>query len=100
MKGFLEGHDNQASIGTANAPIAIASTVSRASYGIQFETPFLSLIHLEKDRFWDKHEGEHMARHQMKWYLKRVCINHSYGLSSSCQQAWPYILFKTNMTGF
>lgn len=71
MKGCLEGHDNQSSIGTANAPIAIASTVSRASYGIQFHTPFLSSIHLEKDRFWDKHEGEYKARHQMKWYLKR-----------------------------
>ena len=50
----------------------VASTVSRASYGIVFQDRFHGHRHLEEDRQWDAHEGMWMAKKQMKWYLKRV----------------------------
>ncbi|KAK3946034.1 hypothetical protein QBC46DRAFT_370658 [Diplogelasinospora grovesii] len=71
LKGFLEGHENQLETGNVIAPIMVTSTVSRASYGIQFKTPFDALRHLEKDKRWDEHEGRWEVTNQMNWYLKR-----------------------------
>lgn len=52
----------------------VASTVSRASYGVRFWTNFDASIHLEKDKIWDIHKGIWRAANQMRWYLKRVRI--------------------------
>ncbi|KAI0799127.1 hypothetical protein GGR55DRAFT_684312 [Xylaria sp. FL0064] len=67
IKGFLEEPKSD----DAQTPIMIASTVSRASYGIRFCTPFNALEHLEKDKIWDPDEERWMASNQMQWYLKR-----------------------------
>ncbi|TGJ86878.1 hypothetical protein E0Z10_g1906 [Xylaria hypoxylon] len=67
MKGFLEEPDQHG----VSAPIMIASTVSRASYGIDFLAKFDTLHHVEEDRVWDYDEALWMARNQMTWYLKR-----------------------------
>jgi hypothetical protein len=67
FKGFLEEHDNQ-----LGAPIMVTSTVSRASYGVKFQTDFDPLIHPLEDREWDKHEGVWKATNRMNWYLERV----------------------------
>ncbi|KAI0452973.1 hypothetical protein F5B21DRAFT_515653 [Xylaria acuta] len=68
MKGFLEDENNQRGF---TPPISIASTVSRASYGIMFESRFSTLKHLEEDKVWNKHRGKWYATNQMKWYIKR-----------------------------
>jgi hypothetical protein len=52
----------------------VASTISRASYGIGFGAPFDPSIHLEEDKKWNIHEGVWWAINQMRWYLKRVGI--------------------------
>ncbi|KAI1272591.1 hypothetical protein F5Y07DRAFT_403302 [Xylaria sp. FL0933] len=67
IKGFLE----EPKPDDAQAPIMIASTVARASYGVMFQTPFNPLRHLLKDKIWDENEETWMASNQMKWYLKR-----------------------------
>ncbi|RWA04839.1 hypothetical protein EKO27_g10263 [Xylaria grammica] len=67
MKGFLEEPNRHDGI----TPIMIASTVSRASYGITFRALFDPHQHLEEDKFWDNRMTKWRARHQMKWYLTR-----------------------------
>ncbi|GAW18679.1 hypothetical protein ANO14919_081600 [Xylariales sp. No.14919] len=67
MKGFLEEPNPH----NATAPIMIASTVSRASYGISCCDLFDPLQHLEEDKFWDHHVTEWQAKNQMTWYLTR-----------------------------
>lgn len=58
--------------GQAHKPIAVTSTICRASYGVTFEDYFDKEKHLEEDKYLDKDDGELMARDQMQWYLKRV----------------------------
>ncbi|KAI5864716.1 hypothetical protein GGS23DRAFT_561506 [Durotheca rogersii] len=53
------------------APIAVTSTVSRASYGTVCRATFNSREHLEADRVWSSDEGMWKADNQMAWYLKR-----------------------------
>jgi hypothetical protein len=53
-------------------PITIASTVSRASYGIVCRQLFDKSRHLAADKFWCEIEGRWRAVNQMEWYLKRV----------------------------
>ena len=63
----------------------VASTVSRASYGIRFSTAFDASAHHGQDKIWDIHEGRLNATNQMQWYLKRVRIaskSHLIALSS------------------
>ncbi|KAM6527538.1 hypothetical protein FSOLCH5_003604 [Fusarium solani] len=57
--------------GQAHKPIAVTSTICRASYGVTFEDYFDKEKHLEEDKYLDKDDGELMARDQMQWYLKR-----------------------------
>ncbi|KAI1757988.1 hypothetical protein F4782DRAFT_475954 [Xylaria castorea] len=68
MKGFLEDDDNKHG---PKPPIRIASTVSRASYGIAVGKRFDALNHIEEDKEWDEHRGVWLANNQMSWYIKR-----------------------------
>ncbi|KAI0483753.1 hypothetical protein F4859DRAFT_473995 [Xylaria cf. heliscus] len=68
MKGFLEDEDGRHG---STPPINIASTVSRASYGIDFQAPFDPVTHLEEDKIWDKYVGIWKATNQMRWYIQR-----------------------------
>lgn len=84
FKGFLEEQDNQ-----LGAPIMVASTVSRASYGVKFRTLFDPLSHLQEDREWDPHEGVWKAADQMNWYLQRVRATPTLPELSYLQRAFP-----------
>lgn len=73
-KAFTEGEDEggQAQV---HKPIAVTSSICRASYGTPFQTPFDEEKHLEEDKVWDDDEGMWKAGNQMEWYLKRVCAS-------------------------
>ncbi|KAK8014234.1 hypothetical protein PG990_007530 [Apiospora arundinis] len=66
FKGFLQEKDK-----LPTPFIKVTSTISRASYGIEFNMPFNKHQHLEEDKLWDRHEDRWMATNQMRWYLKR-----------------------------
>jgi len=72
MKGFIEEQRDRLNGSYTKAPIMIASTVSRASYGIWFKTTFDPREHKEEDKRWDDNEGVWKAFNQMRWYLTRV----------------------------
>ncbi|KAI1746422.1 hypothetical protein F4680DRAFT_401390 [Xylaria scruposa] len=70
FKGFLEKLSEELSEEPGTS-IRIASTISRASYGIKKRTPFREWKHLEVDKEWDRIEGCWKAINQMDWYLTR-----------------------------
>ncbi|KAI0970582.1 hypothetical protein F4678DRAFT_479977 [Xylaria arbuscula] len=70
MKGFLD----EDKLDGTEAPIRITSTVSRASYGIEYNTVYNPLVHLEEDKIWDDNEEDWKATNQMKWYLRRAQV--------------------------
>jgi hypothetical protein len=72
FKGFLEEQDNQSNANNAKAPIMVASTVARASYGTSFQIDYDAIIHLEQDKVWCSYEDRWKAGNQMQWYLNRV----------------------------
>ncbi|UPK97119.1 hypothetical protein LCI18_008054 [Fusarium solani-melongenae] len=53
-------------------PIAVTSTICRASYGVRFCDYFDEKKHLAKDKYWNEDGGMWMAANQMQWYLERV----------------------------
>ncbi|CAM1509778.1 Fc.00g001130.m01.CDS01 [Cosmosporella sp. VM-42] len=75
FKGFLggmaAGTGPKGNYQDVAAPIRVTSTVSRASYGIKFRTPYNAALHLEEDKEWDFNENEMKAGNQMQWYIKR-----------------------------
>ncbi|KAI1204683.1 uncharacterized protein F4807DRAFT_454509 [Annulohypoxylon truncatum] len=73
LKGFLDGaaQDQSDNSIVKALPIKVTSTVSRASYGTSFATPFIPGTHLEADKVWNHLECKYMARGQMSWYLRR-----------------------------
>ncbi|GKT84531.1 LOW QUALITY PROTEIN: hsp70 family chaperone [Colletotrichum tofieldiae] len=76
-KGFLdglgvsEGALTQPNGRIIEAPIKVTSTVSRASYGVNYRTKFDKKLHIAEDKEWDADEGMWKAKNQMEWYLKR-----------------------------
>ncbi|KAI1809459.1 hypothetical protein GGS20DRAFT_297535 [Poronia punctata] len=68
VKGFTEKQNGRLG---PEPLIAIASTVSRASYGILYHTEFSEYVHLKEDRVWCPHREEYRANDQTRWYLKR-----------------------------
>ncbi|TRX93941.1 hypothetical protein FHL15_005019 [Xylaria flabelliformis] len=70
FKGFLEELSEELSE-EPGPSIRIASTISRASYGIKFRAPFRKHKHLEIDKKWNWIEGRWEANNQMDWYLTR-----------------------------
>jgi hypothetical protein len=73
FKGFLDGKASGLDNDDDNiaARIRVTSTISRASYGVKYQTSFDDDMHLEADKAWDSDEGDWMATNQMNWYLKR-----------------------------
>ncbi|RTE80896.1 hypothetical protein BHE90_004615 [Fusarium euwallaceae] len=65
-KAFADGGE-----GEAHKPIAVTSTICRASYGCDYHDPFDKKKHLKKDKVWHDNLGEWRAENQMRWYLKR-----------------------------
>jgi hypothetical protein len=77
FKGFLDDGGADAVGGAQSLAaklISITSTISRASFGVEYQTTFVEGVHLEEDKFWDSDRGEHRADNQMKWYVKKVSI--------------------------
>jgi hypothetical protein len=76
FKGFLDGvraiDDAPLRDFLIDAPISVVSTISRASYGISYRTPFEKGVHLEEDKGYDSDEGIWKAYNQMSWYLRKV----------------------------
>ncbi|KAI0865570.1 hypothetical protein F4860DRAFT_256850 [Xylaria cubensis] len=70
FKGFLEKLSEELSE-EPGPSIRIASTISRASYGIKFRARFKKHKHLKMDKEWDSIEGCWKANNQMDWYLTR-----------------------------
>ncbi|RWA10740.1 hypothetical protein EKO27_g4359 [Xylaria grammica] len=73
IKGFtlIAGEDESPKLNPETLPIKVTSTISRASYGSIYRTPFVTGIHEEIDKVWDNDECKDMATNQMEWYLKR-----------------------------
>ncbi|OTB06206.1 hypothetical protein M426DRAFT_55720 [Hypoxylon sp. CI-4A] len=73
FKGFLNSHeDDEADQRKLSiAPISVMSTISRANFGTEFQTPFDGNRHLEKDKRWDPIREEWMADNQMHWYIRK-----------------------------
>ncbi|KUI58335.1 hypothetical protein VP1G_05585 [Cytospora mali] len=75
FKGFLDGlnatEDKQYQL-KINAPIAVMSTIARASYGIEFSEYWQKGVHRVSDKFYDEDEGIWYACSQMKWYLRKA----------------------------
>ncbi|ROW15713.1 hypothetical protein VPNG_02135 [Cytospora leucostoma] len=74
FKGFLDGlsaikdEENRPKI---NSPIAVTSTIARASYGISFSKSFEEGVHREEDKYYDEDKGTLYAIRQLVWYLKK-----------------------------
>lgn len=75
FKGFLNDRDTSGDDPReepGSLPITVTSTVSRASFGIEFHAPFKKDEHLQQDKIWDIHEGVWKAKNQMHWFLRKV----------------------------
>ncbi|KAI0833091.1 actin-like ATPase domain-containing protein [Hypoxylon sp. FL0890] len=71
FKGFLTTRDEADQVNVYIPPVVVTSTVSRANFGIEFQTRFEEGKHLEQDRMWDDREEVWRASNQMHWYLRK-----------------------------
>lgn len=80
-KGFLDGIEAPQSL-ARSMPVAVTSTIARASYGITFRADFDDNTHLREDKTWDEYELRWKANNQITWFLKKVCSRSSrqYGI--------------------
>ncbi|KAF7559162.1 hypothetical protein G7046_g4998 [Stylonectria norvegica] len=62
----LTKHDLSARLG-----IKVEARISRLSYGIEYQTPWVQGKHLEIDREWDQLEQAWFATDQMEWFLNQ-----------------------------
>ncbi|KAI9149948.1 Heat shock 70 kDa protein 12B [Paramyrothecium foliicola] len=69
-KGFLDGVETPEPV-ARNMPVAVTSTVARASYGTTYRTPFDNAIHVQEDKVWDERELIWKAENQVKWFIKK-----------------------------
>ncbi|KAK8110207.1 Heat shock 70 kDa protein 12B [Apiospora kogelbergensis] len=69
-KGFLDGIEAPQSL-ARSMPVAITSTIARASYGITFRADFDENTHLREDKTWDEYELRWKANNQITWFLKK-----------------------------
>ena len=75
LDGVCKGDLTTPNGGVLETPISIASTVSRASFGVAMKVPWDANKYPEEDKIWDTDEHVWKADNQMSWYLKRVsCI--------------------------
>ncbi|RBR20114.1 uncharacterized protein FIESC28_05393 [Fusarium coffeatum] len=65
-QGFLPTFRSNSTIPSS---IAVTSTISRASYGHEWNEPFVEGLHLEHDKHWNPLLEYLEAQNQMKWYL-------------------------------
>lgn len=65
-------HVDAMRISPGRTNLTVTSRLSRYSYGFSVMTPFEYGKHLPSDLYYDPIEGLELAKHQMKWLLKRV----------------------------
>jgi hypothetical protein len=57
-----------------NMAFTVSARVARASYGIVYEPKFDETRHTRADKKWCEIHRHYVARNQMKWFLKTVCM--------------------------
>ncbi|KUI73911.1 hypothetical protein VM1G_09601 [Cytospora mali] len=75
FKGFVDGLNATEDMPyqlEIEAPIAVMSTIARASYGIKFNDYWDEGVHRVSKKFYDAHEGRWLALDQMKWYMRKA----------------------------
>ncbi|CAG9989530.1 unnamed protein product [Clonostachys byssicola] len=70
-KGFMDRLNGNPTGLSARAHMSVVSTISRLSVGVEIYQPFRKGFHREEDKYWEPLEGKYIARHQMRWYLKK-----------------------------
>lgn len=83
----------------ASAPIRVTSTISRYSLG----TPYYKMFDPAKDDKndpyydWESDEGDYVIRHQIAWYIIKVCsarLPSSYRISSSLIPLYRAMMYR------
>ncbi|KAF3006150.1 hypothetical protein E8E14_006879 [Neopestalotiopsis sp. 37M] len=69
-KGFLDGVEMPERI-ARNLPVQVASTIARASYGMEYRVPFDQYKHAREDKEWDDDELNWKAKGQMEWFIRK-----------------------------
>ncbi|RSM15432.1 hypothetical protein CDV31_005025 [Fusarium ambrosium] len=90
-KGFMSGMA-ASSNGLSQGPIQVTSTISRLSYGLFYNAPFDSSVHLEQDKKWDEAAHEWKATNQMQWYLTK---GENVSTKAPVSHSW-HRLYQTN----